>query len=229
MDPVALYAAVLSTVTTLLTVRGWWRSRNPFYMSLEPHYLYSTPSDDGEGYYQVRVANRSSAPITVQSYGIGFDVDWQRIPHQVIGNSGPAVGFDSGKLRLDVYESVESMEPQEYVEGLLHPPLVNTPIREDNGEWVDDWSGGIPSRMSYLWAIDIADRMYKVRLDSFWRTVGYETWRPDVPPVVRGRVAAAWLRVCMAVYNNRRATRLGPRVVNALHRRGLFPVELPPW
>ena len=84
MDPgvvLAIYGAALSTALALLEIR---RRRVVLKFVLEHEYPDSTPEDQARGdmgiaYLKLRVINKSSQPIEIDSIGLYYHPDFRRI------------------------------------------------------------------------------------------------------------------------------------------------------
>src|SRR5947199_55562 len=101
-DIVAVYGAV---VATFVGWRQWRRERNPLSLAFDDLYPDWTDESPGQGYYRVRVVNRSDAPLMIESFGVGFAIDYRRLPKELIGNSRAMDHpFAEGAVRLEVFE-----------------------------------------------------------------------------------------------------------------------------
>jgi hypothetical protein len=232
-DIVAIYGAALATA---LGLGQWRRERNPLYISLHPAYLDQFKDDQGEwqtgpAYFRVRVVNRSAGPITIESFGIGLKLDWRRIPAQLLGTwRSEDYAVKSGKFRLEAFEPIEDdVLEDDVMVNLYGPPPELVKVHFESGD-AEGWEGLAPLRIDHVWARDVARRRYVGSIDPLFRRQGYEPWDLNVPPILRGRVRALWLRKCIDVYNTRRfglPDTFGPKIVNFLHRTRLFPIALP--
>lgn len=217
---IGLYGAILATV---LGLSQWRRNRKPLRISLD-QCLSGTRDDDGfkpdDGpeTYCIRVVNRGPTPITIESFGIGYRIDYRRAPIELIGALSTMLQpFKVGNFRLDVFGHVEGRVPIGDINGRLHgSPLVQR-------EGVDGWFGTAPRRIDYVWAADVTGHTHTNDIEGTFKQTGYYPEDTDQPPILRGQLMAAWLRGCMALCNTYGS---GPRIVNALHRLRLFPVEV---
>jgi hypothetical protein len=228
-DLVATYGASLAT---FLALRQWLRVRNPLHLSLEPAALPTEDPDADEGweagYFRVRVVNRGSSPLTIESFGVGFELDFRRMHDHFANLRGTwEMTLGRGPFRLDTFESAESFIAQDEVRDQLRGrPIESRRTEEDDGSWIEGWEGDPPHQVATVWAEDIAGRRYTKRLDPTWRQFGFESYDSGVPPVVRGRLSALWIGRIFDLYNHERLGRATPALVNLLHRLHLYPTAV---
>lgn len=225
---VAVYAAFLSTA---LAVRGWWRARHPLYITLSAAYPEQGRTPEGEfelgsAFLTVRVVNRSANPITVDEFGLGFEVDYRRTHPGILGNvGGSSLQVNTNRVKLSVFDVVEATVPEQVVLGGLYPEPAFMPAHDGLAE---GWEGYPPNRIGYVWARDATGRQHRGAVAKLYRELGFESWTQAAPPVLNGVLKAAWYHLCMAIYMNRHlGERGGPLIVNTLHRLRLFPISLP--
>lgn len=222
-DPVAVYGAALATVNAVVGgfvgLRAWRERRNPLSITLAPG------GTEDNATYNVRVVNRGSGPITIDSFGIGLAVDYRRVPVSILSNwHTPYLDLGSGPIRLDAFGHIDGSVGQQELATELHPdPVLRNP--EDGADgWLAYWEGHPPMFVKFVWAADVSGRMHRRKVKRYDRRIGYRDWeRP--PAIVRGRLKAAWYRGCMAMGER---SRPGSRVVAILHRLRLFPVAITP-
>jgi len=114
--------------------------------------------------------------------------------------------FSETLVRLDSSDRAEQRVDRELIRSDLHGSRRH---------------GNTPLELSRLWAVDSSKRRHSQKAP---RGVGNETYTA-ADPIVRGAVAAQWLRSCMG-FAEGRLRWLGARTVNLLHMAGLFPIRL---
>jgi hypothetical protein len=131
----------------------------------------------------------------------------------MIGPADPAIDIlGHGKYRLEAFETVEGQVPELQVKADLY------------GYSVGHGRTGLQIKfIQRVWAVDVTGRLHESRVEWFYRKMGYREWSADAPPVLRGRVKAAWYHACGVVEGK---GNVGWRIVTGLRRLRLL--ERPP-
>lgn len=191
-DFVAVYAAAVSS---WIGLRTWRRERNPLRLALDFVEYFEEDDPDLPLMFRLRIVNLHDGPITVDTFGIGFAIDYRRLPEVFFGLPAGGYAASHKKVKLGPYESADALFDQAVIDDRLRGELVLGTVVNERGQTVDDWQGRPPLRLDHLWAVDVAGHRYRRRLGREWRQYGYESIGFHGMPIVRGRAAASWLRI----------------------------------
>jgi hypothetical protein len=224
-DVVGVYGAILATY---LGVRGWLRNRQQLSLALDEFDIANEQDDPGST-FRLRVVNLHERPIKIEEVGVSLAIDFRRLPQELFGLPQGGYTVEGEPFQLATFESADFYFASRLVTDQLagSAPHLDRSAVDEFGNVVESWTGDPPQHVHDVWATDVTGRVHRQRPPGWLRREGRENWNAEAQPIVRGRIAAAWLRLSHRVLMMPTIPEPVRVVANALHRVRLFPVELP--